>query len=442
MKLKKSRYNILIDELPRGEKLIYNSFNGSFCKMNKEAQAKYHNVQKKEEFNIDECDDSDIIMMLEQGFLIEEDIDELALLKVRRYDAKFDNNVLSLTIAPTLNCNMDCPYCIEDKKDLVINDITKNNILKFVKERIDYLKHLSITWYGGEPLLQKKTIKELSNKLIKLCGEKEVTYSADIITNGVLLDKETAMTLKNDCKVNMAQITIDGLKETHNKRRHLKNNGDSFEIIINNIDKIKDFLSINIRVNIDKNNVIEGKNLIDFFINKKGWKDKNINFYFAPVHDISEVCTSHASTCYTFQEFAEINKELLLIQYKMLPVGSFNINIPKPVSLPCGAVRKNNYLIDPRGDLFKCWNQIGMRQYSVGNVNDKVRFNNEHNSWLLSEYGDKCIKCKNLPICQGGCPYNKRLNNGDSVCQHTMVNYKEIIKEFYYEMTKGNVRIG
>lgn len=36
----------------------------------------------------------------------------------------------------------------------------------------------------------------------------------------------------------------------------------------------------------------------------------------------------------------------------------------------------NNYVIDPLGDLYKCWNEIGRKEKAVGNVVEGPLYNN------------------------------------------------------------------
>lgn len=50
---------------------------------------------------------------------------------------------------------------------------------------------LDVTWFGGEPLLAVDIVETLSEKLLTVAETYGAFYSADIITNGYLLDQET-----------------------------------------------------------------------------------------------------------------------------------------------------------------------------------------------------------------------------------------------------------
>lgn len=59
-------------------------------------------------------------------------------------------------------------------------------IIHLVEMHKSNLQALSVVWYGGEPLLAISIIKRLSLRLIQLCKEANISYSAYMITNGYL----------------------------------------------------------------------------------------------------------------------------------------------------------------------------------------------------------------------------------------------------------------
>lgn len=268
MKYKRSIYNIVIDEFQNGDLLLFNSSSCGFGIM----KSKYINLYNCiEELNMDILSSEDelfISAMTNNGFLVEYDLDEFAALEVDEKIARYSSHAgKTLTIAPTLGCNMNCPYCFENHKNRKgMNQETKLKLVKFVEKFLDDAKAFRVIWFGGEPLIEFETIRELSKEFIKICNSRNISYEPSIVTNGILLDYEKAKILTEECKINHAQITIDGLEETHNKRRRLINNKDSFKVIVNNIESIKELLDISIRVNIDKNNEDQMEKLIDYFI--------------------------------------------------------------------------------------------------------------------------------------------------------------------------------
>ena len=133
---------------------------------------------------------------------------------------------------------------------------------KVEKEIVDLLlknsktiNNFSVTWYGGEPLLAMDVIERLSKEFIEICDKNEIYYSASIITNGYLLTPAIAKKLI-DLKIEFMQITIDGSKETHDKRRILANGKGTFDKIISNLKECSlNMPNTALRINTDKKNL-------------------------------------------------------------------------------------------------------------------------------------------------------------------------------------------
>ena len=70
----------------------------------------------------------------------------------------------------------------------------------------------------------------MSKKFIEICDKYGVRYQANIITNGYLLNKEIVKELE-DIHVKHIQVTIDGPKDIHDKRRFLKGKQGTFDKI-------------------------------------------------------------------------------------------------------------------------------------------------------------------------------------------------------------------
>ena len=64
---------------------------------------------------------------------------------------------------------------------------TQAALIKFVESHLDSAKNFSVTWYGGEPLLTKDIIYNLSEKFLELCKNNSVEYDAFIVTNASLM---------------------------------------------------------------------------------------------------------------------------------------------------------------------------------------------------------------------------------------------------------------
>lgn len=307
-----------------------------------------------------------------------------------------NNNNLGLTIAPTLNCNFKCTYCYEERaarQVLFMNKETSDNVINFIRHQIGGPNaSVFISWYGGEPLLAMNTIYYISQELKKLYGNR---LNASITTNGFLLTEKVAKMLQ-ESNVTSAQITVDGLKETHDERRpFIGGNVSSFDTIINNIKHNAKYLRrIDIRANIDKQNEEEIPLLFEYL---RGILPNNV-YYYASRTRLESPGTSFPKEYYYKQE-----------EYADFMCKNPGFNALLNVGYGCGATNPRSYVIDPRGDLFKCWHEVGQPEKKVGDVFNGITNWDRNMRWL--SYGtdmlsNRCKQCSLVGLCFGGlCPY-------------------------------------
>lgn len=440
---KKSNYNIEIEVLDNGDVLLFNTMTTAFGIMDTLTKCLYDRIEQLESNDIDIIkEDKNFQTLLQYGYIVPKELNELDILKLRSQSDKYTSKSLSLTIAPTLNCNMACPYCYEKKQNICMEESVKIVLYDFVENFLitNGCKNFHVTWYGGEPLMEVDTIYDLSSKFINLCNSNNIDYSASIVTNGVLFERNIAIKLRDECNVNMAQITIDGMPEYHNIRRILIDGRDSFDIIVNNIEACKDIMKISIRVNVDKSNISNIEKLSDYFIYEKNWVD-NPSFYLAPVEKYNDNCCFNNDECLNTNEFSELDSGLLNKLYSANKKNIKQLLYPPRKGNFCGAVQYGCYVVDPEGDLYTCWNVVGQKEKKIGNVIQKKIMNIEYMKWLLHEPSGKCLLCNLLPICYGGCPY-EFFNNGEPMCAKKIQNYKESLKLAYkdYISNKNSVK--
>ena len=133
MDYKKSNYNVEIETLEDGRKLIYNTYTGIFGIMDDKTQSIFNDI---ENINVSTGDTDDkvsktIDIMTRAGYIINADKDELATIRIERARNRHRGSSLNLTIAPTMDCNMCCPYCYENKSQAVMTDETPRAINHF-----------------------------------------------------------------------------------------------------------------------------------------------------------------------------------------------------------------------------------------------------------------------------------------------------------------------
>lgn len=365
------------------------------------------------------------------GYILKDDIDEMELIRLSMLRGRYSSRRLSLIIAPTMACDFRCVYCFERNnfKDIVITEEVIKGILRMINERINIIDNLNITWYGGEPLLAFDMLEKLTKKIIELCTENNVTYRAEIITNGYNLNRDFAKKFE-ELNIMSMQITLDGPEDIHDKRRVLSSGQGTFNKIITNLsDCISDLhaTNINIRVNTDKENLYRINEVMNE-LQKHNLSNK-VNVYLGLVEPTNG--NYEENKCLSVYEFSKKN-----VDFKKNVNSNIMPLYPRRVQNFCGADNDSTFVIDSEGYLYKCWNDIGMIQKSIGSV--VVDDYNDANTKLLLNYmlydptqNSQCRDCKVLPLCMGGCP-SKRLSNSEGCSQ-----YKYILEECLGECTSS-----
>ena len=354
--------------------------------------------------NLDQLSEKDPIFQKFKEYGIVVNYNELEMIQVM--SQRSNSNSINLTICPTLACNFDCPYCFENHTSGKMSEDIQDKIVKLVEQIIDTTKskNLKITWYGGEPLLGIDIIDKMSQKLIALTNEKQVNYSASIITNGYLLTQNKVDILFKN-KVLFYQITLDGLEEAHNATRHLANGDPTFDVIIENLRNLHIPGKISIRHNIHNGNKDEThllEKLIEIIAKQSG---NNLSYYPAIVFN---------NPAKNRKQQIEVLNEKDACKIRLSRDFKNNFKM-KFKNYYCGAQNLYCISIDNEGRLYKCWEDVDKPERSFGHVNTwdaKNPFFSAENPDILSQYLNKssifldeeCKECKLLPICAGECP--------------------------------------
>ncbi len=148
--------------------------------------------------------------------------DELAAIRERYWLAR-GRTPMVLTLTTTQDCNLGCYYCYESRSGAALNARDIPAIVNWVRDRLSASAKDSIhvDWYGGEPLLNLEFVENASAALQGLCAELDVSYSASIISNGTCWPEDLPAFIRRH-RIRQVQISFDGLKENHDKRRRYR----------------------------------------------------------------------------------------------------------------------------------------------------------------------------------------------------------------------------
>jgi uncharacterized protein len=135
-----------------------------------------------------------------------------------------------------------------------------------------------VSFYGGEPLLEKRLIK----KIVNYAKQKDPRTAFTIQTNGYLLDRETFDFLyKNSFLIH---ISIDGPQEIHDKCRVLPSGKGTFNKIISNLKYLfkndQEYYMKNVYIRYTEGTLIHLNDIIDFHHSHPLLKDLQASMSF------------------------------------------------------------------------------------------------------------------------------------------------------------------
>lgn len=280
MSYKRSKFNII--RSVNGKQILYNTYSGHIMEMN---DTNIHYMLDSDLVNINS---EKMASYLKLGFIVDSDVNEDDIIDELRKKHIVESETLYLYLLPTEECNFRCVYCYEQFKHVWMHKRIQDSIIEYVRQNIKKYKYLRVEWFGGEPLLALDIVEYMSAQLINICRENSVIYYAAMTTNAYTLNLNTFKKLIR-CKVRSYQITIDGLRETHDRQRCLANGNGTFERIIKNLIDIKNnvktnVLDITLRVNISKSILQNIYSVIDYF-NETLLVDKRFNLFLKLVGD-------------------------------------------------------------------------------------------------------------------------------------------------------------
>lgn len=383
--MKLSRYNLCISS--RKKWLVYNLLKATCV------------ILDEKEFNsfLSMTSENDVDTFNELGMYVDDDFDEMseAFYFYQRNTDLYNQNCRKHRIYTTTKCNAKCYYCFE--KNLIgktMNIAIADAVIERIIAKQGNARQLTITWFGGEPLLNMDIMDYISCEL-KQKLPSDVEYNTFMITNGILFDETTIRRAIDIWNLDSVQVTVDGLKETYEgiKKFGIKN---SFERIINNIHcLIKARIKVRIRINYNDSNINEILDLIDYL--SLEFIDKSLLFVYAHKIFSDEEDNSKIAS----------EQNDIIIWDRLYSRGFINdiLATIKPNMISCTAGILYNEMYLPNGDIGKCAQAISKGDI-IGNVGIGVK-NKLVSKWCCGLMNTECILCKLFPVCGGGCKYEK-----------------------------------
>lgn len=329
-----------------------------------------------------------------------------------------------VSYAVTRACNLKCAHCHANARETPLDELA----LKEAKDTVSELENLGtevIIFSGGEPLLRKNFILHLT----EYCGDLGIIPA--MLTNGTLLDHETAFELK-EAGMLAVGIPIDfATPERHDK---LRNTPGAF---VSSVKAIKACLDIDLKVVVTtmvlKDNFNEIPKIVDFLYSLG--VEQVVLYDLIPTGrgknlQDSIITPEQRAKLLGYLHKTQEEKEMLFLisggnplypgavleihkNYETKPPDKLlrQFLIHSPVGCHAGIY----YLsLRPNGDVYPC----PFLQLNVGNIREKNVSEIWYNSEILENLRNRhllkgnCGECRHRETC-GGCRARAYLMAGD-----------------------------
>lgn len=301
----------------------------------------------------------------------------------------------------TNDCNLNCKYCYEKDK-YTHQKLSFEKITALIdNEILNHSNSVGISFYGGEPLLEKEIIYKVVDYINK--AKSKTKFLFNITTNGILLDDEFIKFMKKNKFLNIG-YSIDGTKENHNLNRSSLNSTDTFDIIEKNAIKLlKNFKETIAMVVVTKNTINRLTENVEYLINL-GFKVINLQFDFHANWTDKDLIVIKEN----YEKLADlyINK---ILQGTNISIPLFDDKIESYINNKyncndsCNLGTKS-VCVGADGNLYPCIQFVGNKKYVIGNCIDGISGNKlDHLSNKSHKELKICKECKVRKRCKHLC---------------------------------------
>lgn len=330
--------------------------------------------------------------------------------------------IKSLCLHVAHDCNLRCRYCFASSGDfggqrLLMDGDTGKKALDFLLTHSGSRKLCEVDFFGGEPLMNFKTIKELVAYGKEKAAKMGKSFKFTLTTNGMLLTPELEEFLNQE-EISVV-LSVDGRPEVNDRMRPTLGGQGSYAAIIPKYQRL-----VKSRQNEDY--YVRGtytRHNLDF--SKDVFHLVDLGFTHLSVEPV--VASPEDDYAFLPEDVKEIEKEYERLaqgylerfyQGQEIDFFHFNVDLEQGPCLPkrltgCGAGYE--YLaVTPEGDLYPCHQFVGKEEFWLGDVEQGIvrpeisqRFREAH---IYNK--EECSSCWARFHCSGGCHANAQAFNG------------------------------
>lgn len=385
-----------------GVRLVLNTFTGEIVRLSpQEYDALMYIQQHGAELGF--LEQSGLSELAKRRFIVESDYDEpgeyLKTLELIRLMSRRKPGLKTYTILPTTGCNARCVYCYEQNYAVrTMTGETARQLVDFICEtRHD--DQITLSWFGGEPLIGHKTISYICRRLT----ERGVPFRSGMVTNASLFTKELVHEAKKCWNLEKVQVSLDGDRHDYMERKqYMDPVRHNYDVVMGAIRDLSDEgIRATLRVNYDKENISRLRPFLDEIKAEFG-RDHHVTLYLSALYQENNK-----------PYYVELEREMFALKRYMDESGinqyagseiwnaSFRVNYCMADGLD------KSIVIDPDGRFFDCEHMPEGRSW--GNIFDGITDRKLFDKLSAPAVpAEKCRECPYLPQCtpfyRKGCP--------------------------------------
>ena len=364
---------------------------------------------------------SEIVELYNDKILFSEDDYE----KYAQYSVASPVKAMCLNIAH--DCQLRCKYCFASTGDFgkgrkLMSFETGKHAIDFLLENSGDRPNLELDFFGGEPLMNFKVVKQVVEYARSREKEYNKKFRFTITTNGLLLDDEKIDFINRE--MSNVVLSIDGRKEVNDFFRVLPNGQGCYDMILPKYQKLvagrgdKEYY---VRGTFTNKNPDFSNDV--FALNEAGFDQISIepvvgddDIYALTEKDLPAVFAEYEKLSLRLLENEKNGKKFNFFHF-MLDLDQGPCAIKRLRGCGCG----NDYVaITPDGDIFPCHQFVGIDEYKMGNI-DEGTFNQEMKADFAKAHvysKPDCRECWAKFYCSGGCNANNYQYMGDIRSAH------------------------
>lgn len=325
--------------------------------------------------------------------------------------------IKSMCLNVAHDCNLRCRYCFAAQGDfggrrmLMPFDVARRAI-DFLVERSGGRHNLEVDFFGGEPLMNFKVVRQTVAYARSLEKTHHKNFRFTITTNGLLLDDDKIDFINRE--MSNCILSLDGRREVNDRLRVRVDGSGSYDSIVPKFQKLVK------RRPKDRDYYIRGtysRYNLDFTNDVRRMLDLGFDrISVEPVVSDSrlEYAIQETDLPRIFEEYDRLSD--LVIERKKAGKGfdffHFMIDLnqgPCAIKRLRGCSCGNEYVaVTPAGDIYPCHQFVGYEQWKMGNLLDGTFDEARKNRFALVNVYSKpeCVGCWAKFYCSGGCDAN------------------------------------